>query len=180
MKENELKALMRATLLSGLASSGYASIKVKQSYQPTTQGRENVPTLYYAQILPTQKVGKPWHIQEYDVTTDDIITTQVQNILTTYQIQATAPVSVTDTSLPTPGDIALAATQVIESWPFIAALQAKGAGVCNTTAIRPMQVQNDMDQFEDIPSFDFTLAHQDIIILTGPALQGTELNIQRV
>lgn len=180
MKENELKALMRATLIAGLASSGYAGIKVKQSYQPTTQGREQAPTLYYWQLSGPTKVGKAWHLQEYDVTTDSVITTQVQNVLTTFQLQATAPVSVTDTSLPTPGDIALAAAQVVESWPFIAELQANGAGICNTTAIRPMQIQNDQDEFEDVPSFDFTVAHQDIIILTGPTLQGTELNIQRV
>lgn len=180
MKENELKVLMRATLLSGLASSGYASIKVKQSYQPTTQGREQVPTLYYWQLSGPTGFGRPWHVEEYNVLTGNVVVTEIQNILTTFQIMATAPVSPTDTSAPTPGDLALAAMQVIRSSVFIAALQAQGAGLCDNTAIRTMQVQNDEDQFEDMPSFDFTVAHQSRIILTGPALQGTELNIQRV
>jgi hypothetical protein len=180
MKENELKALMRAQLIAGLVSAGYPSVKVKQSYQSTTQGREQLPTLYYWQLSGPTGFGRPWHVEQYNILTDNVDVTEVQNILTTFQIMATAPVSPTDTSAPTPGDLALAAMQVIRSSVFIASLQAQGAGLCDNTAIRPMQIQNDQDQFEDVPSFDFTVAHQSRIILTGPALEGAELNILRV
>ncbi len=39
MTDNELSALIRSELLSGLARHGYSSVKVLESYQPTTRGR---------------------------------------------------------------------------------------------------------------------------------------------
>jgi hypothetical protein len=152
---------------------------VVASQQPTQQGRVDGAAIYFFPISDNP-YGWQGRAGQYDSGSNEVIYQETQRYETTYQVTALAPSDPNDLSLPTPKDLVSLARMIIGSQKFVSAMTAQKVGVQRPTPIRNPFFNNDRDQFEASPSFDFTVSHERSIIQQVPAVESVELNQIRV
>lgn len=59
MFDNQIFAIIETILTNGLKAIGQGSIQTAQSNQPTQEGLNSAPTIYYFKIGPDQNIGTP-------------------------------------------------------------------------------------------------------------------------
>lgn len=179
MNDNALGILIRQTLLAQLAVQGYPAVRVLSNYQPTSQGRETGPVIYFFPILDN---AYGWQSRSgiYDADVGEVVYTETQRYETAYQMMSLAPSDPADLSLPTAKDLLSVARQIVASQLFVNALTENKVGLQRPTQIRTPFFVNDQQQFEASPSFDFTVSRERSIIQQVPAFESTELNQTRV
>lgn len=59
MLDNQLYTLIESLLTTGLAAIGQSAILTQQAYQPTQQGANSPPTIYFYKIGPDRNIGTP-------------------------------------------------------------------------------------------------------------------------
>lgn len=179
MTDNALVTLIRAALLTQLATQGQAGTLVLGSYQPTAQGRESGPAVYF--FCPTdERYGWQGRTGVYNSGANAYDYTERQWHNTTFQLGALAPQDPANLTLPTPKDIVALCAMIVNGSAFRAALRAQAVGVQRVTTIRQPYFVNDREQFEASPSFDFTVSHRRTIIQQAPAVESVEVNSARV
>lgn len=178
MTDNELKALIRRTLLQLLAQQGEPDLRVVATYQPTSQGREE-RALYF---FPAGDARYGWQGRHtrYNAEQGELLSTEKQHMTTRFQLQALAPADPQNTAAPTAGDLVKLGAMLISSRSFIEALRKGGVGLERITAIRTPQFINDQGRFETVPSFDFTVSYTLTLTQTAPAIDVIEGNCYTV
>lgn len=177
MNEKALDKLIRAELLKGLARYGVTDMPVKQGYQPTTQGRLDKCIYFWA----LTDIPEGWQYRKHKADeAGQISTTETQIIATSYQVGALIPDDPSDASQKTAKDITVLARMVVQSQPFVIAMNKAGVGVRRPSEVRNPQFVNDQDQYEFQPSFDFTVTHKQVIIQLTDSIESVEFNIHRV
>lgn len=180
MTDLELRIFLRAQLLAIMPLYGVSGVPVIASNQPTSEGRETGPAIYF-HALDEQAEG--WQSRNYqrgeDGETGEL--TEGQIYATTMQLSVVAP-ETDDLTLPTATDICRAASMALQSRQFIDALgeQFPGAGVRRVTTIRRPYIVNDRGQFEMVPSFDVTITHTVQFTTEAPEVTSTKALIHRV
>ncbi|UVE47609.1 hypothetical protein KS461_10080 [Pseudomonas chlororaphis] len=178
MTDNELKALIRKTLLDLLALQGVTDVPVLAGYQPTGQGR--APKGIYFFPVGEPQYGWQSRKSRFDVVTGNQVHTESQIALSQFQIGGYAQESPSNTEAPTAMDVTRLASMLIKSTPAIEALKKAGAGLQRITTIRTPYFENDHGRQEAAPSFDITISHQCTITLSTPSFKSVELAITRV
>jgi hypothetical protein len=179
MDELELQILVRSSLITLLAAQGYGDWHVTAEYQPTPQGREAGPVLYFFE-LPENLYGWQGRKAIYDRTTGVMLRKEVQMYRSGFQVQGlyeTPPDAVTG---PTAATITRVAAMLINSQGFRKLLRAQGVFMERVTDIRKPYMRNDRDHFEQVPSFDFTCTHERSIIQQSTAASRVESRFMRV
>lgn len=176
MNDNQLSALVRAQLLTYLP----AGTEVVASYQPTHQGRPGGMTVGFVQIGDEQRAGWPSITERYEEGTGDFLHTETQIVLTTFQGWALSPQDPKDISRPTAKDLAAQAAAYLNSAMVRKALKAQQVSIMRITGVRNPWFENDRNQFEASPSFDFQLCWHRSIVSRTPAAKSVELKILRV
>ena len=178
MTDIELRSFVRAQLLLILPMYGIASVPVIASQQPTTEGRETGPAIYF-HSLDEQREG--WQSREYRKTDTAETLTETQIMATTMQISVVAP-QTDDLTKPQATDICRAASVALQSSQFLDALsrQYPGSGVRRVTAVRRPYIVNDQGQFEMVPSFDVTITHTVQFTTITPVVSSARVSIHRV
>jgi hypothetical protein len=180
-------------------------IPVLQAYQPTMQGANTAPALYIHKI-GDQRIGSPrrkskWTSSYSQLTTESgigietesgigigadgtneptMVHTEVQRYATMFQISALATQDPSTPMQLTASDIVNFAAAIVQSDAFIQAIEAQGVGVLKIFDIRNPYFTDDRGQFEASPSFDFALAHNQVIVSTVPILVSETLKIYPV
>lgn len=85
MRENDLNTLLRSVLLEGLTAHKLPVVAVKRSNQPTDQGPDSGPCLYFF-VVTHHRYGSPQRTDEWDKENERMVHTESQWIETTYQI----------------------------------------------------------------------------------------------
>jgi hypothetical protein len=178
MTDNQLKVLIRSTLLAMLERQGVTDLPVLAGFQPTGQGRARKGIYFFP--VDNNRYGWQHRKDRYDVPTGDQIHTETQHTLSRFQVGAFAPGDPYDIEAPTAEDLTSLAAMLISSQPFIEALTRNSAGLHRITSIRCPFFENDQGQHEAAPSFDFTVSHKRIITLTTPSVDAVEHAIIRV
>lgn len=178
MRDNPLFALLRAQILAGLARFDVTA-QVKQNFQPTTQGVDSGPTLYFHKI-GDKRYGYPQTSEVYDADQSSFVKTTRQNYETTMQITASAPQTAADTTGLTASDLASVGADVMQDDETRAALLAAGVSVLRIANIRGLPVVDGEGQFEDVPSFDFVLKHERVSVTITPAAIVSDFRTQPV
>jgi hypothetical protein len=179
MTDVELRTFLRAQLLAIMPLYGITGVPVIASNQPTSEGRETGPAIYF-HSLDEQREG--WQSRQYD---RDLIDqgrqTESQIFASTMQVSVLAP-ETANLTLPQATDICRAASMALQSRQFIDAMaeQYPDAGVRRITAVRRPYIVNDAGQFEMVPSFDVTITHTVKFITTAPEVDSTRAVIHRV
>ncbi|MCQ9426681.1 hypothetical protein NRB16_24480 [Pseudomonas sp. LJDD11] len=178
MTENQLKALLRKTLLDGLLAQGINDVPVINGYQPTGQGREP-KGLYF---FPLAEPGYGWQYRKdrYDPASGEQIHSETQLVRSTFQIAGFAEANLQDASVLTAQDITGLAAMLLVSASAITALRRGGAGVERVTAIRTLFIENDQGRNEATPSFDITLTHKRTLTQRAPSIEAFEHAFTRV
>ncbi|EAO0065956.1 hypothetical protein GPN87_003087 [Salmonella enterica] len=179
MRENELNSLLRGVLLDGLAARQLSTVAVKRSNQPTDQGPDSGPCLYFF-VVNHHRCGAPQRSDKWDKEKGQMMHTESQWIETTYQITGSVMQDPADLDSPTANDLVFYASAILQSDNAIATLRKGGAGVYRITDGRNVFFKNDRDQYEASPSFDITLTHKDITVTTTPVISSVEAKIIRV
>lgn len=108
------------------------------------------------------------------------VTTQTQQLQSTFQINALSTQNPNNIAQLTPGDLLAYAAAILQSQATIAALQAQNVGILKIHTLRNVYFKDDRARFESSPSFDFALTHKQIIVSSVPVITNTELKLLRV
>ena len=182
-------------------------LPVLQAYQPTMQGVNTAPALYIHKI-GDQRVGFPRKRSKWVTTYSQLETESDQGIATESGIgiaaDGTQQSSMVHTETQryvddvsdqrawlrkTPATpMQLTASDLVNfllrlscrAMRFIQAIEAQGVGVLQIFDIRNPYFTDDRGQFEASPSFDFSLAHNQVIVSTVPILVSETLKIYPV
>lgn len=171
MTDNELIRLFLPIIQNGLISAGYVDVVVKQFNQPTQQGINTTPTVYF-QKIGDHLYGSPRRSDIWNKILEQIDHVESQIYETTFQIQALVLQNPANPSY-TASDLVSFVSHLLQSDRTLEILNAATVGIYRITDIRNPYFVDDRDQFEASPSFDFTLTHRRTYISTTPVAQPT-------
>jgi hypothetical protein len=173
MTDNQLIAVLFQVITAGLAAqaitvgTGAGQVALKQSYQPRQQGAPLQPCVYLHK-LSDKDYGFPMRSDVF-VSAGNTTHTETQNVLTSYQVNATAIQNPADTNALTASDYVNAVQLALSFEGGITALKTAGIGIFRITAITNTQWRDEQERFESDPSFDFIVSHKRQIVVTIPS-----------
>ena len=169
MLDNELIKLFLPIIQNGLAAE-FPDVVIKQAYQPTQQGINTVPTVYFYKIgdkrYGTHEITDVWN--EGD---EEEVHTESQQYETTFQISALVLQDVNNTNSYTASDLVNRVSYIMQSDATLATLWAQNVGILRVTDVLNPYFMDDRDQFEASPSFTFTLTHLQTISNIVPVVE---------
>jgi hypothetical protein len=172
MNEKLLFAALTEPLTDLLTQIGVSDLPFIKGNQSTTQGRLERA----AYVTRIDRPQRGW--QKHD--TRQGSTTMDQMMQDTYQVQVSNPNDPANAAQLTANDLAERLRMLVQSPQYVAALRAQGIGLQIPTAIRPLVFRNESEQFEDHPTFDFTVSYKSSIILTTPEVDVIDPDIHRI
>ncbi len=179
MLDNTLFALIISTIISGEETAGISGTPIKQAFQPTNQGINSIPTAYLYKI-GDRRYGYPYRTNIWDADSQTMVTQDIQQYETTFQISALATQDPKNPTQYTASDILNLIAYILQNSTTIAIFEAQGVGIERVMDVRNPYFLDDKQRYQASPSFDFILTHKQIVTSTAPILQDTELNILTV
>lgn len=184
MTENELFALVGATLTAGLGrlAPGLA-VDVRQAYNPRQVGRPGGPAVLLSKT-GSRRYGSMQRRDFWDTTAAPPVEKHIESQQMQVMLQANAlyPLPTQPQEIPdmTAGDLLGLASAVLQSSAGLAQLRGAGVGIERITELRHPYFTSDREAFEASPSFDFTLDFTWTITTTTPIIEEVDLVILRV
>ena len=168
MNDGPLYTLVIATLNAGLAGyPEFGSVAVKQAYQPRTVGAPSGASL----LLSSSNAKRYGYLRRANIWVPPnppalgyMERTEAQMWIQTFQCnaQVMAPPQPDTVQDFTSGDLAAAASWILQGDDGRAALLAGGVFIDRVTDIRNPFFKNEQGQFQQSPSFDFTLSYEEV------------------
>lgn len=182
MRENEIFAVLFATLRACVplrAPDGYP-IEFAQSYQPSKQGVPETAVVLVRRIT-ARRIGSLKRSSVWDEVNERMVTTEVQQMATTFQCDALAKAPTdNDPDVITASDLVDWAAWALQSELGMRQLRAAGIGIERVTDIRFIPIIDSEDDNESDPQFDFTLTHRDIAVTYTGVVSTIDVDIHRV
>lgn len=179
MKDNDLIRLFLPIITAGLTADGFTGVTVKQSNQPTLQGANSNPTVYFYKLFD-KRYG--WLRRNDDWLEDDQIMrhTEVQMYETSFQIGAMVMQNPNTPNQYTAADLVNEVAAILQSDSARKTLGESNVGILRVEEVRNPYFKDDFDKFEAFPSFDFVLTHRQTRVSTNPVIESIEFDIKRV
>jgi hypothetical protein len=174
MTDNQLIQLFLPIIQAGLIADGYPEVVVKQNNQPTQQGIDTAPTVYFSKIS-NRPYGTIHRENIWNGTIMQLYNTQWCD--TTWQIAALVLQDPTNIDTYTASDLVNEIKQIMQSDDAINTLIANGVGILRIEETSNPYFKDDRDQFEAIPAINFTLNHLQTRIVDAPVLESIGLEI---
>lgn len=159
MQDNVLIALFTGIIEAGLAERGYSSIPVVQAYQPTLQGVNESPTVFFSKTSD-KRYGFIQSQTEYSSLTEEISLIETQLYESVFNINVWAIQDPSTPSAPTAADLANIVALILNCAKGRQQLLDAGVGILRITDIRNPYFVDDKEIFEANANFDFTLTHK--------------------
>lgn len=179
MNDNDLIRLFLPIINTGLTNAGYTGVTVKQGNQPTQQGVNTNPSVYFYKLYD-KRYGFLRRDDEWDLDNDTMIHTEIQLYETTFQIESLVRQIPLTPYQYTASDLINEVAAIIQSDYARQILTSSNVGILRVSDVRNSYFTDDRDQFEAIPSFDFTLTHRQTRVSTDPVIESVEFDIKRV
>lgn len=180
MTDNQLIQLFLPIIQAGLIVDGFAGVIVKQANQPTQQGVNSSPTVYFT-MIDKRRYGYLGRFYAWDSDDSVMVHTESQYMESTFQVSALVRQFPTTPNQYTANDLVYEVSNIMQSDSTLDLLNAAGVGILRVTDIRNPYFTDDRDQFEAVPSFDFTLTYQNSRVMNTPkVLLPIALDIQGV
>ncbi len=160
MRDNPLIQLLISTIQDGLDARSITA-SVQQSYQPTQQGAPSTPTITIVKIADN-RYGWTKRNGVFDKNTDIMHHVENQLIETGFQVNAYAIQDPSNTTQLTASDYLKSVAIILQNSGTISNLITQGVGILRIQAMRDVKWTDDFVRYEDNPSFDFTVSHEDI------------------
>ena len=179
MLDNPLITLIIATIIAQEAIAGIPNTPVKQAFQPTQQGVNTAPTAYMFKVLDNP-IGFPERSNVYDAIAKAEVHTETQVYETTLQISTLATQNPTDVNQLTASDILNLIAYILRSDSTIEAFQKQGIAIIKVGQARNQPFVDDRQRHEFSPTFDFIIAHKQIVTNSVAVVQSNEFVIKTV
>lgn len=179
MQDNDLIRLFLPIIQNGLIAAGFTGVTTKQANQPTQQGINTNPTVYFFKV-GDHRYGFLRRDDQWDSLTSTMVHTEIQQYETTFQVSTLVLQKPSNPYLYTASDLANEVAAIMQSDNTRAVLLAAGVGILRVTDVINPYFVDDRDQFEASPSFDFTLTHKQTRVTTQPVINLVEFDINRV
>lgn len=179
MTDNELIKIFLPLIKNGMTAYGHP-VTIMQSFQPTQQGAENGASLYFFKV-DDKRIGHPSRKSIWDTLLGKTIDTDTQRMEATFQVNALVKqIPQTNQTQPTASDYLNVCSMLVQGGEFVEALRNAGIAILRVSEIRNPYFKNDKDQYEAMPSFDFTIAYNRTLIRDGKTIETIGLNVNRV
>lgn len=157
MTDNELIRIFLPIIQAGLAAvPQYSNVVVKQSNQPTVQGANSVPTVYFYKVGDPKRYG--FLMREEKDTLTGKIRIETQAYETSFNVSAWVrqdPVNPDYTA----SDLVNYVSMIMGSQDTIEKMMVFNVGILRIMDIDNPYFKDDRDQYEAAPAFSFTLTH---------------------
>lgn len=179
MLVNQIVQFFRPVIEQGLITRGVTNVEVCARPQVIQQGVNSGPVVYFSHLFD-EPYGFLKRSSRYDSDTSIEVHIELQIYLSTFQINALAPTDPTNLSAITTADLVRIVKSILESDSARVALAVNGLGIFRINTIQNPYFQNDRDEFEAAPSFDFVLSHQDVSFSAIPVVESVAINAYKV
>ena len=167
MLDNQLITLIISTIIQGEAIAGISGTPIAQAFQPTQQGVSSAPIAFITKIADHPYGGPTW-TDVYSSGSGSINHTESQQYETTFQISCLATQNPALPNQMTASDILNLMRSILQSQITVDAFQAQGVGIERITQVRNPPFQDDRQQYEYAPNFDFVMIHYQTITSSIP------------
>jgi len=176
--DNTLIQLFLPIIKAGLIADGFNNVVVQQANQPTQQGIPTAPTVYFYKT-GNRRYGFLGRNDKWDAMSSTMVHHEHQYYETSFRIQTLVLQNVKTPSY-TASDLANEVACIMQSDNTLAVLNAQGVGILRVTDISNPYFTDDRDNFEALPSFDFTLLYLNDRLSTTPIVDTYQYGIYPV
>ena len=176
--DNTLIQLFLPIIRAGLIADGFTNVIVQQANQPTQQGIPTAPTVYFYKTH-TKRYGFLGRQDQWDSVATHMVHNERQYYETTFRIQTLVLQSVTTPGY-TAADLADEVASIMQSDNARAIMNAQNVGILRVTDISNPYFTDDRDNFEALPSFEFTMLYLNNRISTSNIVGSFEPGIYPV
>ncbi len=176
--DNSLIELFLPIIKDGLLADGFDKVVVQQANQPTQQGIPKAPTVYFYKV-DTRRYGFLGRHDLWNPGNNTMVHSEHQYYETTFRIQTLV---LQNAKMPsyTASDLADEVASVLQSDKTRAILNASNVGVLRITDIVNPYFTDDKDNFEALPSFDFTMLYLNDRLSVNPIIGEFKSGLYRV
>lgn len=156
---NEIFKLIREVLIAEFDDHGM-TVRVMQSYSGVSSGPPAVPAIIMHHIA-TERVG--WQSRKPIMIAGKAELHEQQNVAETIQFNVVLPfVKPEDETIDTPTvqGVLTKASMILQSHLMLSATKTAGMGIQAVKAITSNYIQNEAEQWENVPSFDLVICHK--------------------
>lgn len=178
MLDNQLIQLFLPIIKAELIADGFTNVMVQQMQQPTQQPIPSGPAVYFQKIYD-HRYGWGMTYAKWNTTNSQEENHEPQWHETTFQVSALVVPNVLTPNQYTAADLANEVASIMQSEATRVTLMAQNVGVLRVSEITNPYFQDDRDQFEATPSFDFILTHLQTRISTIPVVSSFEGGLYR-
>jgi hypothetical protein len=176
--DNEIWEIIFKIIRDAMFLRGF-DVDVQQAYQPTQQGVPTKPIISIHSI-DSKRYGFPEDECYYDQDQDAIVRRESYWLERTYQVDALAIQNPATPNNPTAFDLVDAVASIMQQGIVVEYLQANGIGILRVQPLRVIYFVDDRGRHEQIPSFDFTLSYQQILLSTAVPITEVTAEIYEV
>lgn len=159
-----------------LIIDGFTTVNVVQEYQPTMQGVDTEPTLFFFKV-GFKRYGFLGRLDEWDAGDMEMVHTERQYFESAWQISALVRQNPATPNQYSASDLADEAASIMQSDKTRNILNASNIGILRITDIVNPFFVNDHDNYQAIPSFDFVLTGLNTRESTNPIISEFNSNI---
>lgn len=178
MNDNALIQLFLPIITAQLLVDGFTNVVVQQWAQPTQQGIPRQSTVFFQKIYNHRYGwGDATNVWNPDTMQMDLYETQWHE--TSFQFFSMVVQNPQTPTQYTAGDLANEVASILQSQATRVTLMAQNVGILRVSEITNPYFQDDRDQFEATPSFDFILTSLETRLTIVPTVSDFVVNIQR-
>jgi len=174
--DNSLIKIFYPLIKNGLTADGFTGVTVKQANQPTQQGIQTNPAVYFFKVA-NRRYGYLGRDDNWNALTEDMVHSESQYFESTWQVQALVLQNPATPNQYTASDLVNEVASIMQSDATREILNQNGIGILRVTDVSNPYFVDDRDNFEASPSFDFTLVYENIRLATSPVISGFNSNI---
>lgn len=165
--DNKLIQLFLPILNAALIDNGFTGVTVKQANQPTQQGIQTNPALYFFKVA-NKRYGFLGRNDGWSTDAMAMVHDERQYFESTWQVSALVLQNPATPNQYTASDLVNEAASIMQSDTTRDILNQSGVGILRVTDLINPYFVDDSDNFEASPSFDFVLTYENIRQRTNP------------
>jgi hypothetical protein len=167
--DNSLIQIFLPIINAGLIADGFTGVTVKQANQPTQQGIDTGPTVYFFKVS-SKRYGWLGRNDVWNPNTMQMQHFESQYFESAWQMQALVLQDPTTPNQYTASDLISEVSDIMQSDNTRAILNSSGIGILRITDITNPYFTDDRDNFEAIPSFDMTFVYENVRTSVDPVV----------
>lgn len=178
MLDYDIVDIIRPAIISFMQSRFNTTIEFKAGNQPLKVGTNSAPTVYWYS-LPTKRYGSPRRRSFWDEANTQMRYEETQILETTFQLNALVKQDVNNLTI-TANDLLTQVSFIMQSQEFLDRLNTNNLSIYRITEIRNTYFESDNGGYEDNPSFDVVIQHNQTITSDINHINRFEDNTRRV